>query len=297
MYLQWGGCISLYIQQSESCEPVCSTQAKNTALSSRCLLVSMIRWSNGFLIVATSWICPCEVACLKLMVWFSPTLRWLFSAHGETHWIQKLAFWGIDLPKDWFVPDVKASIRGVNRMRSVSLNILKPFIFQLCSHRVEAWLQKSCALLKQVEQCCQQSLLLLFFFFLSPWSSLKHLYLHPPTPTQPHKELDFPGGSAVRNLPTNAGDTGDSGLFPGWGRSPGEGNGYPPQCSHLQNPMDRGAWWATVCGVKKSWTRLSNWAQTHATRNACDHILWQVSALPFLSYFSKQKASNDQRAV
>ena len=34
----------------------------------------------------------------------------------------------------------------------------------------------------------------------------------------------------------------------------GEGNGNPPQCSCLENPMDRGAWWATVCGVAKSWT-------------------------------------------
>ena len=44
--------------------------------------------------------------------------------------------------------------------------------------------------------------------------------------------------------------------IPGWGRSPGEGNGNPLQYSCLENPMDRGAWWATVHGVPKNQTRL-----------------------------------------
>ena len=48
------------------------------------------------------------------------------------------------------------------------------------------------------------------------------------------------------------------GLIPGLGRSPGEGNGNPLQYSHLENPMDRGAWWATVHGVANSQTQLSN---------------------------------------
>jgi len=50
----------------------------------------------------------------------------------------------------------------------------------------------------------------------------------------------------VKNLPANAGDTGDTGSIPGLGRSPGEGHGNPLQYSYLENPMDRGAWWATV---------------------------------------------------
>ena len=50
---------------------------------------------------------------------------------------------------------------------------------------------------------------------------------------------------------------GDLGSIPGWGGSPGEGDGNPLQCSCLENPMDRGAWWATVHGVAKSQTRLS----------------------------------------
>ena len=49
----------------------------------------------------------------------------------------------------------------------------------------------------------------------------------------------------------------DAGLIPGSGRSPGGGNGNPLQYSCLENPMDRGAWWATVHGVTKSWTGLS----------------------------------------
>ena len=54
--------------------------------------------------------------------------------------------------------------------------------------------------------------------------------------------------------PSNAGDMGS---IPGSGRSPGEGNGNPLQDSCLENPMDRGAWWVTVHGVTKSWTRLN----------------------------------------
>ena len=49
----------------------------------------------------------------------------------------------------------------------------------------------------------------------------------------------------VKNLPAKAGDTRDAGSVPGWGRSPGEGNGNPLQYSYLENPMDRGGWWAT----------------------------------------------------
>ena len=70
--------------------------------------------------------------------------------------------------------------------------------------------------------------------------------------------MSFPGDSVVKNLPASAGDAGDSGLIPGSGRSPREGNGYPLQCSCLENPMDRGAWWATVHGVAESQTLVSN---------------------------------------
>ena len=70
---------------------------------------------------------------------------------------------------------------------------------------------------------------------------------------------DFPGGSEVK---ASAWDVGDLGLIPGSGRSPGEGNGNPLQYSCLDNPMDRGAWSATVHGAAKSQTRLSNFTTT-----------------------------------
>ena len=60
--------------------------------------------------------------------------------------------------------------------------------------------------------------------------------------------LGFPGGSDSKESAYNAGDLGS---IPGLGRSPGEGNGYPLQDSCSENPMDRGAWWATVHGVTK----------------------------------------------
>ena len=64
--------------------------------------------------------------------------------------------------------------------------------------------------------------------------------------------------SGKKNLPANAGITGDMGSISGSDRSPGGGNGNPLQYSCLENPMDREAWWATVHGVAKSLTGLSN---------------------------------------
>ena len=68
--------------------------------------------------------------------------------------------------------------------------------------------------------------------------------------------LGFPGGTAAKNLPASAGDVRDTGSTPGWGRSPGEENSNPLQCSHLGSPMDGGAWWATIHRVAKSQTGL-----------------------------------------
>ena len=77
--------------------------------------------------------------------------------------------------------------------------------------------------------------------------------------TASHTEsVGFPRGTVIKNLPANAGDTGDVGLIPGSERSPREGNGYPFQYSCLENPLDRGAWQATVHGVSKSRTQLSD---------------------------------------
>ena len=67
--------------------------------------------------------------------------------------------------------------------------------------------------------------------------------------------MAFPGGSDSKESACSAGDMG---LIPGLGRSPREGNGNPLQYPCLENPMDGGAWRATVHGVAKSWTRLSD---------------------------------------
>ena len=60
----------------------------------------------------------------------------------------------------------------------------------------------------------------------------------------------------VKKLLPNTGDVRDKGSIPGLGRSPGEGNGNPLQCSFLENSMNRGAWWATVCRVTQCQTWL-----------------------------------------
>ena len=84
---------------------------------------------------------------------------------------------------------------------------------------------------------------------------IKVVYCHPVYLTYIQSTSGFPGGSDVKASACNAGDLS---LIPGSGRSPGEGNGNPLQYSCLENPMDGGAWWATVLGVAKSWTQLSD---------------------------------------
>ena len=66
--------------------------------------------------------------------------------------------------------------------------------------------------------------------------------------------LGFPGGARGKEPPASAGDVRDVRLIPRSGRSCGRGRGNPLQCSCLENPVDRRAWWATVHGVAKSWT-------------------------------------------
>ena len=68
-------------------------------------------------------------------------------------------------------------------------------------------------------------------------------------PLEKGTSLNFPGNSESKTSAYNAGDPGS---IPGWGRSPGEGNGNPLQHSCLENPMDGGAWQATVHGVAES---------------------------------------------
>ena len=89
--------------------------------------------------------------------------------------------------------------------------------------------------------------------------------------------LGFPGGSHSKM--ESAYNARDLGSIPGSGRSPGEGNGNPPQYSCLENSMDRGAWQATVHGVAKSWTQLSNSPHTHT------HTHTHTASLLFLHIF------------
>ena len=73
----------------------------------------------------------------------------------------------------------------------------------------------------------------------------------------------FPGGSVVKSPPASAGDVGDSGSIPGLGRCPGGSNGNPLQYFCLENPMDGGAYQATVYRVAKSQAQLSAHTHTH----------------------------------
>ena len=86
--------------------------------------------------------------------------------------------------------------------------------------------------------------------------------------------MGFPSGSDGKASVCNAGDPGS---IPGLGRSPGKGNGSPLQYSCLENPMDGGAWWATVHGITKSWTRLSDFTSLH--------FLPQVTSISSLPLF------------
>ena len=72
----------------------------------------------------------------------------------------------------------------------------------------------------------------------------------------------------LKNLTASAGDERDEGSIPGSGRSPGGGRSNPLQYSCLENPMDRGAWQATVHKVTKSWTQLEQLSSLTL------HLLW-----------------------
>ena len=107
------------------------------------------------------------------------------------------------------------------------------------------------------------------------------------------RNLGFPGGSEVKNPPINSGDMR---LIPGSGRSPGEGNGNPLQYSCLGNPMDRGAWKATVHRVTHSRTTTESknwdWSSVYTTLKGCVTYLlpcFQVSDIFLLTQFDFER--------
>ena len=73
----------------------------------------------------------------------------------------------------------------------------------------------------------------------------------------------------LKNPPPDAGDVGNTGSVPGWERCPGGGHGNPLQYSCLENPMDRGAWWATVQRVAKSWLGHDSEDLAHKHAHPC----------------------------
>ena len=87
--------------------------------------------------------------------------------------------------------------------------------------------------------------------------------LFPLSNPTPWSRFGFLGGSDSKASACNAGDPG---LIPGWGRSPGEGNGNPLQYACLENSMNGGAWLASIYGAAKSWTQMSNFT-------SLDHVL------------------------
>ena len=100
-----------------------------------------------------------------------------------------------------------------------------------------------------------------------------------------HTHMGFPGGSDRKESAYNEGDLG---LIPRWGRYPGEGNGYPVQYSCLENPMDRGAWWATAHEVTKSHTWLKRLSRHAWTSNSVYSKHKKISIPKLLFYLHLQ---------
>ena len=93
----------------------------------------------------------------------------------------------------------------------------------------------------------------------------------------------------IKNLLASAGDIRDASLISGSGGSPGEGHGNPLQCSCMENPMDRGAWRATVHRIAKSWTRLRDFTfiflQRLGTGTSLFPLLLSINIREWLLYY------------
>ena len=105
------------------------------------------------------------------------------------------------------------------------------------------------------------------------WTRLKRHSMHKPGPSSASVVAQSLKNSPVmQETACSAGDTREASSLPGSGRSPGVVNGNPLQYSCLKNPMDRGAWWATVHRVAKSQAQLSNWTTTITTAERKENI-------------------------
>ena len=133
-------------------------------------------------------------------------------------------------------------LKGRTRITTFYHLLLFP-VFQFCTNNSGLYFVPQNIRLVSVSSFC-----ICYFLFLegSPSSSHSSYLLSGLNVTI--ASPGFSDGSAVKNLPRNAGD---AGLIPGLERSLREGNGNPLQYSCLGNPMDKGAWWATVHGVTK----------------------------------------------
>ena len=135
--------------------------------------------------------------------------------------------------------------------------VLLTFYFEKISDKIKSTNQYKQFMFTfiQISKTVESFILASSFFLLSQEFFLKHLIisfwimLWYPSTGSPH-------GTSSKEPTCSAGDTRDSALIPGLGRFPGGGNGNPLRYSCLQNLMDRGAWWAIVHRVAKSWTQL-----------------------------------------
>ena len=116
-----------------------------------------------------------------------------------------------------------------------------------------------------------------------PWATCKAYYSLTPMHT-----MDFPGGSDGKVSAYNARDPGS---IPTLGRSPREGNGNPLQYSCFENPMDGGAWWATVHGVTESQTRRSSFTM-HSMKWATYSLLSKSSQRKDIQHWWIEKESS-----
>ena len=114
------------------------------------------------------------------------------------------------------------------------------------------------------KQCFSLKWSRVYFYLTNLWNYPQYfvtIYKRKESEKKIYIYIGFLVGLVMKNLPANAGDTGDVGPISGSGKSPGGGNGNPLQYSSLGNPMDRRAWQVAVCRVTKSWIQ-HEWLST-----------------------------------